>query len=108
MTKRTSIKALATTAALALAALTLGTVEAQAADCVETAKIAPLLSQHFGEEAAFVGVLPNDNVIEVFSNAATQSWTVAVSVPQSAVSCVVATGNGQFALNDQLQALQAL
>ena len=82
--------------------------EAGTASCVATSDIAPLLSQHFGEETSFVGVLPNENVIEVFHNDATESWTVAVSVPASQVSCVVATGSGQYALNAQLKTLKAL
>lgn len=109
MTQIANIKAITTTfAAIAATALTFAGSQAMAADCVETARMAPLLTEHFGEEAAYVGVLPNNNVIEVFHNASTQSWTVAVSVPQSSLSCVVATGNGQFALNDQLKSLKAL
>ena len=94
-------------AAAALAAtMAFGATQAAAADCVETARIAPLLAQHYGEEAAFVGVLPNQNVIEVFRNQTTQTWTVAVPVPERALSCVIATGAGQFALNKQLKAFK--
>ena len=81
---------------------------AQSAQCVEAARIAPLLEQHYGETAAWVGLLPNSNMVEVYHNASSQSWTVAVVVPETSEACVIATGSGQYALNAQLQTLKAL
>ena len=71
-------------------------VSAQAAECIETSKAAPLLEQHYNETLHSVGVLSNNNVIELYHNENTQNWTVMVSVPDKGVSCMVASGTGRY------------
>lgn len=87
-----------------------GAQQAQAdqATCIATADMAPLLQHHYGETLRFVGVLSNQNVVEVFQNAGSQSWTVAVSIPDRGQSCVIASGTDQYALNTRLRALKTL
>ena len=81
---------------------------ALAGQCMNSKEIMPLLSNNFGETLAFVRQLPNRNIMEVYANGATASWTVTVLVPGSKLSCVIASGTGKKHLNKQMQALKVL
>lgn len=98
-TLRQASTAMTTGLLFALAILSATSAAAQDAGCVDSADIAPLLEQNFGETAAWVCLLPNSNVVEIYHNPDSESWTVAVRVPETEKSCVVATGNGQSSLD---------
>lgn len=94
--------------AAAIVTFTGGAALGQSASCVSAERIAPLLKTNFGETLSQVGRLPNKNVIEVFYNDANKTWTVAVSVPKTRTTCVVATGVGEYALSRKLTSLDIL
>lgn len=92
---------------LALSAIVLPSLAA-AETCIPARDIVPLLKNNFGETLSFVQTLPNQNVLEVFANRQTASWTVAVLVPTTKISCVIATGTGSAPSTEELDALTIL
>jgi hypothetical protein len=69
---------------------------AQAAECVNTNKVATIIERNFGETLNYVGVIPNGNTIELYHNSKNDSWSAVVSVPTKSISCLVATGKGEY------------
>lgn len=69
---------------------------AQAAECVNTKEIEAIVERNFGETLNYVGVIPNGNIIEIYHNSKNGSWSAVVSVPTKSISCLVATGKGEY------------
>ncbi|MBO6867636.1 MAG: hypothetical protein VXZ18_01175 [Pseudomonadota bacterium] len=75
---------------------------ASAAQCADKSHVATQLSAKFGENLEYVGVLPNKNTVEVYSNGKSDRWTITVTVPHRGVSCLIATGTGRNAMQARL------
>jgi hypothetical protein len=69
---------------------------ADAAECIATDKVATVMERNFGETLSHVGVIPNGNTIELYHNPKNDSWSAVVSVPTKSISCLVATGKGEY------------
>lgn len=89
-----------------LAALIPNSVFAE--NCFGARDIAGLLLENFGEKLSYTYQLPNKNILEVFSNAETDSWTVTVFVLQADLICVLASGRGNLALHALIERIEFL
>src|SRR4030042_2066781 len=77
---------------IVLAAATLFAVPATAqAPCGPTAAIHEFLTVQFGEVLQAVGISEGANLVEVWANLETRSWTLVMSSPDG-VSCVFESG----------------
>jgi len=47
-----------------------------------------------GEAISYFGVLPNRNLLQVFLNERSESWSIIVEVPSRGLSCLLSTGYG--------------
>ena len=61
-------------------------------NCASTKDVYEILDQRFDESRTFVGVAQN-GLIEIFSNHATNTWTMIATTPNG-VSCIIAEGKG--------------
>jgi len=75
-------------AALAVAALP---AVAQTRNCAERQHVVERLAGTYGESRQSIGLAANNQVMEVFANLESGSWTVTVTLP-SGVTCLVASG----------------
>ncbi len=81
-------------ALLAAAVLTCVPASAQMpALCGNPVDIAQRLASEYGETVTARGIAASGSLVTVYSNAATQTWTVLVARP-GGPACVVATGEG--------------
>jgi len=80
-------------ALLAAAVLTCGPVLAQTPPCGNPVDLAQRLASEYGEAVTARGIDGGGNLVLVYSNATTQTWTVLVARP-GGPACVVATGEG--------------
>lgn len=78
---------------------------AHAEQCAPTEQVAQQIQAQFGETLSHVGILPNANVLEVYSHPRSKTWTVLVTIPSRGLSCLMATGSGKAALDIHLAAL---
>ena len=60
--------------------------------CHDYQKIAETLGKRYGEAPVSLGLQTNGHVLQVFSSAASGSWTI-LSVAPSGVGCIVAAGS---------------
>ena len=79
--------------ALAAIAMTFATSAAFGAQCLPHADVIAALTGKYDESRRAIGLTGNGNVLEVWANAATGSWTITVTAP-SGVTCIPAAGTG--------------
>lgn len=79
-------------AAAICAALIAGTpAAAQTRQCAERERVVERLAGTYGESRQSIGLAANNQVMEVFANLESGSWTVTVTLP-SGMTCLVASG----------------
>ncbi len=77
--------------ALALSAATALPLSAQTRNCAERERVVERLSGTYGESRQSIGLAANNQVMEVFANLESGSWTVTVTLP-SGLTCLIASG----------------
>lgn len=68
--------------------------QAAAVQCTDTSHVEAQLMAKHGETMSHFGVLPNRNLLQVFLNESSESWSIIVEVPSRGLSCLLSTGYG--------------
>lgn len=84
------------TTLLAIAGSLLAT-QAAALPCANTSQVERNLRTSHGETLAYSGELENSNIIQLFMNESSESWSIMVQVPSRGLSCLVSSGYGREA-----------
>jgi len=92
--------------AAAGAALLLVAPSAQAATCADRTEVAAALAERTGQSLYGNAVSNSGDVLEIYSDAASQDWTILVTLPDRGLSCLVAAGTGEQFLAVHLANLQ--
>lgn len=95
-----------TTFAFACAALVTLVPAASAATCADRTQVVEALSERFGEDLYGNAVSNSGEVLEIYSNANSDTWTILVTLPDRGLSCLVASGTGNQRLSTQLANLE--
>jgi hypothetical protein len=74
---------------------------AQTGNCAERAHVVERLAGTYGESRQSIGLAANNQVMEVFANLESGSWTVTVTLP-SGLTCLVASGMAFEVLEEPL------
>lgn len=101
MAKNTSIML-----AVACTALASFTPAANAAPCAERAQVVEALTERFGEDLYGNAVSRTGEILEIYSNASSETWTILVTLPDRGLSCLVASGSGDQRLETQIANLE--
>ncbi len=89
---------------LGFAGLILATHAAHAApQCAPRDQVLPLLQQKYGEARMGMGLVGTAQVMEIFTNPETGTWTITASPPDG-LMCLVASGAHFEALTEPLPA----
>ena len=64
---------------------------AQTRNCAEREHVVERLAGTYGESRQSIGLAANNQVMEVFANLESGSWTVTVTLP-SGLTCLIASG----------------
>ena len=72
-----------------------------AVECVDRDKLIPVLAEGYNEVPESFGLMPNGNVLEVFSSY-DGTFTLLVTTPEGQ-SCVVGSGEGWMKAKDTLR-----
>ena len=91
-------------AALAVSAITPSA--ATAATCADRTQVVQALSERYCEALYGNAVSRSGNVLEIYSNETSATWTILVSLPDQGLSCLVAAGSGNQRLELQLANLR--
>lgn len=59
------------------------------AACIETSKVKDLLLDNYGESLTYIGLLSNGNVLELYENKESNTFTTIISIPNTGFSCLV-------------------
>lgn len=62
------------------------------AQCAPRAEVVQALGQKYGEARRAMGIAGQSNVMEMFSNAATGTWTITATAPNG-LMCLIASGS---------------
>ncbi len=79
---------------------------ANAATCADRTHVVTALSERYGEALFGNAVSRTGEVLEIYSNAASDTWTILVTLPDRGLSCLVAAGTGEQRLETQLANLE--
>lgn len=71
--------------------------------CAPRDQILPVLQQKYGETRLGLGLAANVQIIEIFTNPETGTWTITASQPDG-VMCLVASGDHFEAVTESLPA----
>jgi hypothetical protein len=77
--------------AAAICAAALTPAAAQTSNCAERDMVVERLAGTYGESRQSIGLAANNQVMEVFANLESGSWTVTVTLP-SGMTCLIASG----------------
>lgn len=89
---------------LGFAGLILATFAAHATpQCAPRDQVLPLLQQTYGETRHGIGLIGSAQVMELFTNAKTGTWTITASLPDG-MMCMVASGEQYEAVTENLPA----
>lgn len=79
---------------------------ATTASCADRTAVVETLEERFGE--AYFGNMESDDgeVLEIYSNDVSQTWTILLTLPDRGLSCLVASGTGDTPLATQLARLE--
>lgn len=80
---------------------------AQAATCADRSQVVGALADRFGETLLGNAVSNSGEVLEIYSNTDSDTWTILVTLPDRGLSCLVASGTGQRQLGTQLANLES-
>lgn len=75
---------------------------ANTATCADRTLIVNALMERFGEERSGQVRSDSDEILEVFSNETSQTWTILLTLPDRGLTCHVASGTGRTALDTRL------
>ncbi len=75
---------------------------AAAATCADRTHVVEQLNERFGEALYGNAMSRTGAVLEIYSNSASQSWTILVTLPDRDLTCLVASGTGHNRLDMQL------
>jgi hypothetical protein len=78
-------------AAIFAASLTAVPAAAQTQNCAQRDMVVERLAGTYGESRQSIGLAANNQVMEVFANLESGSWTVTVTLP-SGMTCLIASG----------------
>ena len=87
--------------------LMLMATQVAAVPCADTTHIETQLLAKHGETMSHFGVLPSENLLQVFINERSESWSIIVEVPARGLSCLLATGYGFEAVMENELVTQA-
>lgn len=79
---------------------------AEAATCADRTRVVEALTERFGEDLYGNAVSRTGEVLEIYSNASSETWTILVTLPDRGLSCLVASGSGDQRLQTQLANLE--
>jgi hypothetical protein len=74
-----------------------------APQCGPREQVLSVLATKFNETRRSIGLAANAQVIEIFANAESGTWTITVSLPDGA-TCLVASGSNFETLSEELPA----
>lgn len=78
--------------AFLIAALLISTIPAYAAEaCRPRAEFVVVAKEDHGEQLQSIALTPNQNVLEVYANTQTGTWTIFISKP-TGISCYISSG----------------
>jgi hypothetical protein len=84
-------------------ALSLAATQVLAVPCATTDHVEEQLLARHGEEKSYYGILANENLLQIFLNESSESWSIVVEVPSRGLSCLLSTGYGYHeVLSNQL------
>ncbi len=86
---------------LVMSAATALPASAQSRNCAERERVVERLSDTYGESRQSIGLAANNQVMEVFANLESGSWTVTVTLP-SGITCLIASGMAYEDIEDAL------
>lgn len=90
---------------LGFAGLILATQAGFAApQCGPRATVLEQLSTKFGETRQGIGLAANTQIMEIFANTETGSWTITVTLPDG-MTCLAASGQNFDSINEELPAI---
>lgn len=89
---------------LGFAGLILATHAAHATpQCAPREQVLPVLQQKYGEARMGMGLVGTGQVMEIFTNPETGTWTITASLPDG-VMCLVASGEHYESVTENLPA----
>jgi len=88
--------------ALALSLMIAFPAAAQGNNCAERPQVLERLSGTYGETRRSIGIAASNQVVEVFGNEDTGTWTITVTLP-SGLTCLVAAGQSFEVLSEALE-----
>ena len=74
-----------------------------APQCGPRATVLEQLSAKFGETRQGIGLAANTQIMEIFANTETGSWTITVTLPDG-MTCLAASGQNFDSINEELPA----
>lgn len=79
---------------------------ANTATCADSAHVVETLNERFGE--THLGDVRSDTneILAIYSNASSNTWTILLTLPERGLSCLVASGTGEQPLATQLARLE--
>lgn len=92
--------------AAALAVLVPVTATANTATCADRTRVVEALMERFGEEHAGNARSDSDELLEIYANTSSKTWTILLTLPDRDFSCLVASGRGEGPLAIQLANLE--
>lgn len=95
------MKSKAWTAAVLIAAQTIGASAVFAAQCASSNHVEARLQERFNETLAFEGAAREEHSVLVYASPKAESWTMVVATPDG-MSCLMATGHGRGQLEANL------
>lgn len=61
--------------------------------CADTQGIVNSMSNKFGEKPGFIGVTKDNDVVSVWENKETGTFTIITTSPDGSISCILSTGD---------------
>jgi hypothetical protein len=71
---------------------------AHAATCADRTQVVNALTERFGEALFGNAVSRTGEVLEIYTSASNETWTILVTLPDRGLSCLVASGRGEQSL----------
>jgi hypothetical protein len=92
--------------AAACSALLLLAPSAQAATCADRSEVTAALAIQTEQSLYGNAVSTDGNVLEIYTDSASEDWTILVTLPERGLSCIVAAGTGDHFLEVHLANLE--
>lgn len=75
---------------------------AWAATCADRDAVVSRLEQRFDETAVAYAMSDSRNVMEVYASSGMRTWSILVTLPDTGLTCLAASGKGQVQLDQTL------